>query len=870
MSGSDAVEAYGDYLARAERGDAPDFEEWLLGRPEMEDELRALAQSWSWMEGVRIDVPGEDAPPRERYQLRGELGQGGTGIVFRVRDGDLRRDLAMKVCRASRDGPRGKLWYRFLEEAQVTAQLDHPGVAPIHELGVDAEGNTYFTMRLVEGETLGKALEHARRGRDGWSTTRAIGVLVKVCETLAFAHARGVVHRDLKPANVMLGRFGETYVVDWGLAKVLDAESTDATVRQRPDVRVPIRTDRSDALDATPDSRLRTLAGAVVGTPAYMSPEQADGRHDDVGPAADVYAVGAMLYHLLTGAAPYADAVSAEDASAVVDAVRRGSPTALDIAAPRAPDELASICGKAMARDPLQRYADMAELSDDLRAYLEQRVVHAHEAGAWAELQKWVARNRALAVVAATAFVAIVGALAALAWTQQQRVAEVSAENAKAVAVRHVLERVFSAPDPRNLGRDARILDALEAALEDPEVMAVLAGESEVAGLVQDTVAELYSELGLYEEAEAYSRSALTNLQSVLPDDHPEVLGARQSLGVALSRAGDYDAALPLLEEVAAARERELGPLAEETLVARIDLVAATWRSGALSAEEAEAAWGGIAEACSAVLGADAELTAVARTSLARHLVGVGRTKDAHAIFEDVLARNRRILGNRHPETLRTLGHMSDVLLELLDIDACEAAVNEALAARREVLGPRHPEVAESLSTLGWVRRYQGRLDEAHAALSESLSILDASMDREDARRLAVVNNLAWVLSAMNRRLEARPLLHENVEVLERTHGPEDPSTIRALYALAQNYKLEGDLETARGHYETLDARAASLPEDSWLRGLVRFGHGRVLVELGAEDAGWTAVEEAHRILVDTLGADHRNTRQVAQYLETR
>src|SRR5262245_47103511 len=166
-----------------------------------------------------------------RYEIESEVARGGMGAILRVRDVDLRRVLAMKVvlnrgdvADASPEATRARtrLLGRFLDEAQVTGQLDHPGIVPVHELGLDREGRVYFTMRLVAGRDLEKIFELVRAGQEGWSTTRAVGALLKVCEAVAYAHSKGVVHRDLKPANVMVGRFGEVYVMDWGLARVLD------------------------------------------------------------------------------------------------------------------------------------------------------------------------------------------------------------------------------------------------------------------------------------------------------------------------------------------------------------------------------------------------------------------------------------------------------------------------------------------------------------------------------------------------------------------------------------------------------------------------------------------------------------------------
>jgi formylglycine-generating enzyme required for sulfatase activity/serine/threonine protein kinase len=368
------------------------------------------------------------ADPGARYEVKGELGRGGMGLVLEVWDTDLRRALAMKVLRRD-GGPRpgsssaSENVVRFLEEAQITAQLDHPGIVPVHELSVDSEGRVYFTMGRVRGQNLKELVQelHARAAAGGeWTLTRMVGVILKVCETMAFAHAKGVVHRDLKPTNVMIGRFGAVYVMDWGLAAVKGREESahDIRLRSSPDVTLSeVSTDRSGADEDTVDAPLVTLDGAVIGTPAYMAPEQARGEIERVGPLSDVYSVGAMLYQILTGRAPYVAPGMRVSAHTLLALVINGPPEPVEALA-RVPGELQAICARAMARRPEERYPDMQAFAADLQAYLEGRVVRAYETGAWAELKKWTLRNRALALALA---LLLAGAFAGLAlWIRTQ------------------------------------------------------------------------------------------------------------------------------------------------------------------------------------------------------------------------------------------------------------------------------------------------------------------------------------------------------------------------------------------------------------------------------------------------------------------
>jgi formylglycine-generating enzyme required for sulfatase activity len=339
-----------------------------------------------------------------RFRVLRRVGSGGMSVVYEARDDELDRSLALKVLAprgASRE-ENAQLAARFFREARITARLDHPGIVSVHELGVDPDGQVFFTMPLVRGRTLDGVLEEHRRGEGGWTLERLAGVLVRVCQTLSFAHSRGIIHRDVKPSNVMVGAFGEVFVMDWGLARCLHGAKDEG------DGSASASAASADALDP-----LLTRPGLIVGTPAFMPPEQAAGA--GVDELADVYAVGAILYALLAGRTPYVPPGAKLDSRAVLDAVLAGPPEPIERLAPRVPAELAAICERAMARDRKARYSSMSDLGADLAAYLEGRVVRAHRTGALAEFAKWVRRNRGFAAATALLVVTAVGAAAAIA-----------------------------------------------------------------------------------------------------------------------------------------------------------------------------------------------------------------------------------------------------------------------------------------------------------------------------------------------------------------------------------------------------------------------------------------------------------------------
>lgn len=330
--------------------------------------------------------------PGAHYTVERELGRGGMGAVLKVRDAALERDLAMKVHLK----PGAKSRERFLREARITSQLDHPGIVPVHEVGATEDGRSYFTMRLVHGATLKDVIRQHAAGDAQWNLARCLDVFVKVCDTMAFAHSRGVVHRDLKPSNVMVGEFGAVYVVDWGLAR-----SAGGAGSAEP-----------SALRDAADPQF-TLDGDVLGTPSYMAPEQARGQSAAAGPEADVYAVGAMLYHLLAGKQPFSWPDESTTSREILRRVIAGPPEPIARIRPDRPKELIAIADKAMAREPGQRYPGSAAMAADFRAFLDQRVVSAYPATRIGRALLWVRRNRALAAAVAAVAVALVALLAA-------------------------------------------------------------------------------------------------------------------------------------------------------------------------------------------------------------------------------------------------------------------------------------------------------------------------------------------------------------------------------------------------------------------------------------------------------------------------
>jgi len=322
-------------------------------------------------------VPLDDnVVPAERYEIGAEIARGGLGRILRARDVRLDRLVAIKELTREDDAAVA----RFRREIRITAQLSHPNIVPLHDAGRWPSGRTFYAMKLVEGRTLARALAQSETlaGR-----LELLPVLVDVAEAMAYAHSQGIVHRDLKPANVLVGPFGETIVIDWGLAKHVDE---------------PDRETASGVSDAL--SSYDTTLGVVVGTPAYMPPEQAAAHPVDF--RADVYAMGAMLYHLVAGQSPYSG-----ESAVVLESVNAGPPPELLRAAPNAPRDLVAIAQKAMARNPGDRYPTAREMAEELRRYVAGGLVGAYRYGLLELARRFFERQRALVLTVVAALIAL-------------------------------------------------------------------------------------------------------------------------------------------------------------------------------------------------------------------------------------------------------------------------------------------------------------------------------------------------------------------------------------------------------------------------------------------------------------------------------
>jgi serine/threonine protein kinase len=334
--------------------------------------------------------------PGERFDIQQVLAQGGLGVVFLARDREIDRTVALKQIKSQwADDADSRA--RFLLEARVTGRLEHPGVAPVYALGADDTGRPYYAMRLIRGESLLEVIDRFHRGRGADEpATKRMSELRKllqrftdVCNAVDYAHSKGVLHRDIKPSNIMLGKYGETLTVDWGLAKVIGSDE-DVALTTRMAVNIEGQADATG-----------TRIGAAIGTPAYMSPEQAAGRNNELGPATDIFSLGATLYHLLCGFLPHAPE---EDIAVMIAAAENGMIIPPRRHAPWLPRALESICMKAMAFTPTDRYISARALSDDVQRWLADEPVAAHRERVSERLNRWLRNHRTLATALGVAY----------------------------------------------------------------------------------------------------------------------------------------------------------------------------------------------------------------------------------------------------------------------------------------------------------------------------------------------------------------------------------------------------------------------------------------------------------------------------------
>jgi len=659
----------------------------------------------------------------QRFRILRPYARGGLGAVFVALDGELHREVALKqILEKHADDPVSR--HRFVAEAEITGGLEHPGVVPVYGLGTDARGRPYYAMRFIKGESLKDAIVrfHDLTGSRELELRRLLRRFLDICNAIDYAHSRGVIHRDLKPANIIVGNYGETLVVDWGLAKTVGRADPSAG---------------EQTLARSSGGSSETLPGSALGTPAYMSPEQARGELNQLGPRSDVYSLGATLYCLLTGKPPFEN----QDVGVILRAVPEGHfprPRQHDPALDKA---LEAVCLKAMATAPENRYPTPKALADDLDRWMADEPVTAWREPFWRRARRWARRNRTAVTAASVALLAVVVGLGAVTAVQARANSDLRAANGE---VRRV-NTELATEKARVQERYDLAMDAIKTFHTGVSEDFLLKEEKfkELRDRLLKSASDFYGKLGalLGKESDLASRRALAQASFEVADltakvgrdevalaAHRAVLSRREEL--AADPAADVDAQVDVARSLTA-----VASLLE--LTGKTDEAGATYRT-------AEALLADLARSYPSAPAARAVLAAC-RAQFGMFLSKTGKSADALALYR--LARaDQEALGAapgasneaRHDLAI-TIRRIGGLLSETGKLSEAEAEGRKGLAIVQK-LADDNPSVtnfrgdlASSHINLGSVLWKSGKLAEAEAEWRKAVAIQQKLADDSPA-----------------------------------------------------------------------------------------------------------------------------------------
>jgi eukaryotic-like serine/threonine-protein kinase len=656
----------------------------------------------------------------DRYELESLIARGGMGEVHKARDRVLNRDVALKLLLGGA-GDAEIARRRFLHEASIGAQLQHPNIPPVYDLGTMPDGRPFLAMKLVKGQTLGEMLKE--RVDLGYDRGRFVAIFESIAQAIGYAHSRGVIHRDLKPSNVMVGAFGVVQVMDWGLAKF----QTDAAEL------TPQESTASTFHDPRASDDSRTSAGSVLGTPAYMPPEQAIGAVGKVTERADVFGLGAILCAILTGRPPFV----AEDAEATRQQAAQGqvADAFARLDASGAEPELIALAKRCLAPMAAQRPAngsDVATAVARLRSESETRARQAEIARTTAE-----ARRRVLAWSAAAVIVVlltgIVGTLFGLRRADAARQAEAdergkaeratadaTAKAGEANAVMAFIEtKILAAARPQfqdgGLGSDVTLQKAIVESL--PAIATGFKDQPLVEARLRIVIGGTFYYLADYKRAaEQYERARALYVRD-FGADHPSTLRSMVGLAQSCSALKRHDEAIALFQETIATSERVLPPDHPDTLRAMNSLANAYGARG--RHDDAFELRKKTLEARLRVHAPDHPNVLASRMNLALSFTSLGRHDEATAIYESTWESFRRIRPSEHPETLNCMNNLAFSYAAQRRYDEAVRLFESTLAARRRILPQDHPHTLLSLWGYANTLVAMGRDSEAEPLIVE-------------------------------------------------------------------------------------------------------------------------------------------------------
>jgi len=774
-----------------------------LGEPEIEATLARVARSKT---GQATDAQDDD-PDRtssisvglatsegQRFRILRPHARGGLGAVFVALDGELHREVALKqILEKHADDPVSR--QRFIAEAEITGGLEHPGVVPVYGLGADSFGRPYYAMRFIKGNSLKEAIEHfhgepgrvsagsrSRKTRGAHATPLALRKLLRrfldVCNAVDYAHSRGVIHRDIKPANIIVGKYGETLVVDWGLAKAVGRA-------------VPSTGEQTLAPSSSGSSE--TLPGSALGTPAYMSPEQARGELNRLGPPSDVYSLGATLCCMLTGKPPF----EGDDIGVILRAVQDGHfprPSQLNLSLDKALD---AVCLKAMATRPEDRYPTARALADDLDRWMADEPVSAWPEPFSRRARRWARRNRTVVTAAAVALAAGVVGLAAVLAVQTRAKTDIARSLASETRANAELTRSQAAVQARyDLAVDA--IKTFHTGVSE-DFLLKQDQFKDVRDRLLKSASEFYGKLGalLGKESDLASRRALwqANYEAAeltgkvgKKEDalaaHRQVLAAREALA-AETRADpllkadvgrSLMAVAGLLETTGRTKDAEVTcRKAEVTLVDMGTRIAET-ATGLAVLADCRSRLGGLLQ----TTGRDEEALSVVRLARAD---------------QEVLAAGSRATAESRRDLAETICRVAGLLARAGKSSEAEGEFRKALAIRQK-LADDNPALPE----------FRGNLADSHAGLGILLTHTGkpSEAEAENRKALAIRQKLADENPAVTDFRSSLAASHNNVGTTLASAGKSSEAEAEYRKALAIQQKLADDNPTVTQFREFL------------------------------------------------------------------
>jgi tetratricopeptide (TPR) repeat protein len=730
-------------------------------------------------------APGRRSADRlGRYQLLQKIGEGGMGEVWLAEQKEpVRRRVALKLVKAGMN--TREVIARFESERQALALMDHPSIAKVFDAGSTPDGAPYFVMEYVAGVPITTYCDTHRL-----STRERLELFMHVCEGVQHAHQKAILHRDLKPSNILVteidGRAAPK-IIDFGVAKALGQKLSADT--------------------------MFTRVGALVGTPEYMSPEQALSSNEDIDTRTDVYSLGVIFYELLAGAPPielrkvafeeFLRRLREEEPAKPSTKIRTQAPeTSTDVARKRHTEPLSlakqmrgdldSIALKALEKERARRYGSPSDFAEDIGRYLRHEAVLAVPPSAAYRARKFARRYRPALTITA-AFVLVLVVAAAVSIRQSIRA---NREAAVAQAVNDFLQNdmLAQASADRQSGTNAKPDPHLEVRTVLDRAAARIAGkfdrQPEVEASIRDTIGQTYRDLGLYQEARRQLERALEIDRRVLGTRNPKTLKTMSRLGQVADLQGRYPEAETLMSQVLEMQRGVLRPEHPDTL-SSMSVLADVYYSQGKSAQ-AEKLFSQTLEIQRHVLGPEHPDTLYSMNGLANAYYSQGKYAQAEKLFSQTLEIQRRVLSPEHPSTLGSMNNLANAYSDQGKYAQAEALDTQILEIRRRVLGPEHRDTLDSMENLAGAYHDQGKYAQAEALYSRTIEIQRRVLGPEHPNTLESMSNLAVVYYDRGKFVQAEALHSQVLEIRRHVLGPEHPNTLISMDNLADAYTGQG------------------------------------------------------------------------------